>query len=144
VARPRRQLKATLILDAEGLVKLALGDHVALSLARDVHDKNGDVVTAATTLTEVLRGQPRDAAMHRVLNKITVVPVDERLGRAAGELLGRAGLSGHQRALDALLAAVALDQPRPVVLLTSDPGDLSRLTQEPERPARERIAVVRA
>jgi predicted nucleic acid-binding protein len=144
VARPRRQLKATLILDAEGLVKLALGDHVALSLARDVHDKNGDVVTAATTLTEVRRGQPRDAAMHRVLNKITVVPVDERLGRAAGELLGRSGLSGHQHALDALLAAVALDQPRPVVLLTSDPGDLSRLTQEPERPARERIAVVRA
>jgi predicted nucleic acid-binding protein len=82
--------------------------------------------------------------MHRVLNKITVVPVDERLGRAAGELLGRSGLSGHQHALDALLAAVALDQPRPVVLLTSDPGDLSRLTQEPERPARERIAVVRA
>jgi predicted nucleic acid-binding protein len=144
VARPRRQLKATLILDAEGLVKLALGDHVALSLARDVHDKNGDVVTAATTLTEVLRGQPRDAAMHRVLNKITVIPVDERLGRAAGELLGRAGLSGHQHALDALLAVVALNQPRPVVLLTSDPGDLSRLTQEPERPTRERIAVVRA
>jgi hypothetical protein len=52
-------------------------------------------------------------------------------------------LSGHLHAL-ALLAVVALNQPRPVVLLTSDPGDLSRLTQEPERPARERIAVVRA
>jgi predicted nucleic acid-binding protein len=144
VARPRGQLRATLILDAEGLVKLALGDHVALSLARDVHDRNGDVVTAATTLTEVLRGQPRDAAMHRVLNKITVVPVDERLGRAAGELLGRAGLSGHQHALDALLAAVALGQPRPIILLTSDPDDLGRLTEEPERPASDRIAVIRA
>ena len=81
--------------------------------------------------------------MHRVLNKITVVPVEMAHGRAAGELLGRTGLSGHRCALDAILAAVALDQPRPVVLLTSDPDDLARLTEEPERPKAERVAVIR-
>ena len=101
------------------------------------------VLTAAPTLAEVLRGTPRDAGMHRVLNRITVVPIDKRLGRAAGELLGRAGLSGHQHALDALLAVVAMEQQRPIVLLTSDPDDLRRLTHEPDRPARERVAVVR-
>ena len=125
-------------------MKLAQGDKVALSLARDAHDANGSVVTAASTLVEILRGQPRDAVVHRVIGSITVAPVDKRIGRAAGELLGRIGLSGHQHALDALLAVVALDQPRPVVLLTSDPGDLGRLTEEPQRPARERVAVLRA
>ncbi len=61
----------------------------------------------------------------------------------AGELLGRTGLSGHRCALDALVATVALAQPRPVVLLTSDIGDMARLTEEPERSQRERIAVIR-
>jgi predicted nucleic acid-binding protein len=132
-----------LILDAEGLVKLADGNHFALSFARDAHDRRGRVITAASTIAEVLRGGPRDAKLHRVLNQVRVVPIDKALGRAAGELLGRAGLSGHRCTIDALLAAVALGQPRPVVLLTSDPDDMARLTDEPSRPRAERIAVVR-
>jgi len=132
-----------LLLDAEGLVKLADGNHFAVSFARDAHDRNGRVITAASTIAEVLRGGPRDAKLHRVLNQVRVVPIDKALGRAAGELLGRAGLSGHRCTIDALLAAVALGQPRPVVLLTSDPDDLARLTDEPGRPRAERIAVVR-
>jgi hypothetical protein len=134
---------ATLVLDAQGLTRFADGDHVAISLARDAHEAHGSVVTAASTLAEVIRGTPQDARMHRVLNRITVVSIDRKLGRAAGELLGRTGLSGHQHALDALLAVVAMQQQRPIVLLTSDPDDLRRLTYEPERPARERVAVVR-
>jgi hypothetical protein len=39
---------------------------------------------------------------------------------------------------------IALDQPRPVMLLTSDPKDLGRLTEEPGRPRAERVKVVRA
>jgi predicted nucleic acid-binding protein len=131
-------------LDAEGVVKLARGDLMTRNRYEAARNRRSNVVTAATTLAEVLRGQPRDAGMHRVLARITVVPIDEQLGREAGELLGRVGLSGHQHALDALLAVVALGQPRPVLLLTSDPGDLGRLTEEPQRPARERIAVVLA
>ena len=132
-----------LILDAEGLVKLADGSHFAVSFARDAHDRSGRVITAASTIAEVLRGGPKDAKLHRVLSQVIVVPVDKALGRTAGELLGRAGLSGHRCTIDALLAAVALGQPRPVVLLTSDPDDMARLTDEPDRPRSERIAVVR-
>ncbi len=138
----RLAISATLVLDAEGLAKLARGHQLALSFARDVYERNGQVVTAASTITEVLRGCPKDARLHRVLNRITVVPIDKTDGRAAGELLGRTGLTGHRCALDALLAAVALRQPRPVVLLTSDPADLAKLTEEPGRPRLERIAVV--
>jgi hypothetical protein len=81
--------------------------------------------------------------VYRVLRRLTVAAIGEEQGRAAGELLGRTGLSGHRCALDALLAVIALDQPRPVILLTSDPRDLGRLTEEPGRPRAERVEVVR-
>jgi hypothetical protein len=81
--------------------------------------------------------------MHQVLGGMTVVSIDKQQGRAAGELLGLTGLSGHRCALDALLAVVALAQPRPVVVLTSDTDDMRRLTEEPGRRRAERIEVVR-
>jgi hypothetical protein len=71
-----------------------------------------------------------------------VQPVSPDLGRRAGELLGSTGLSGHRCAIDALVAATALELARPGLLLTSDPDDLTRLVEEPDRPKAERIAVV--
>ncbi|HEX9030428.1 MAG TPA: PIN domain-containing protein [Streptosporangiaceae bacterium] len=133
----------TLVLDAEGLVKLARGDLIARSYFEDAREARGPIVAVASTLTEVLRGGARDAGVYRILNKMTVVPVDAARARAAGELLGRTGLSGHRCALDALVATVALTQPRPVVLLTSDTNDMERLTEEPQRPRMERITVIR-
>lgn len=143
MARLRGGVGGVLVLDAEGLVKLSNGHPGALSRAKEAYGRDGTVVTAATTLTEVLRGDPRDAAVHRVLRKIRVVPIDADQARAAGELLGRAGLSGHRCALDSLVAVIALNQPRPVILLTSDTEDMRKLTEEPGRPPNERVAVVR-
>jgi predicted nucleic acid-binding protein len=130
-------------LDAEGLVKLSTGNPAALARAKKAYARDAAVVAAATTLTEVLRGGPKDAPLHQVLRRVKIIPVDAERARAAGELLGRSGLSGHRCALDALVATVALAQPRPVVLLTSDIEDMTRLTDEPGRPVRERVAVVR-
>ncbi|MFG1951320.1 type II toxin-antitoxin system VapC family toxin [Micromonospora sp. NPDC048830] len=131
-----------LVLDSEGLVKLSAGDQRVRAFLQIAHERGARVVVSAVTLTEVLRGGPRDAAVHRVLSRITVAPVSPELGRRAGELLGEAGLSGHRRAIDALVAATALELSRPVVLLTSDPDDLSRLVDEPDRPKEQRVAVV--
>jgi hypothetical protein len=80
--------------------------------------------------------------VHRVLSRIAAVPVGPDTARRAGELLGATGLSGHRCAIDAVVAVTALSAPRPVVLLTSDPGDLGRLVAEPGRPKAERIAVI--
>jgi predicted nucleic acid-binding protein len=132
-----------LVLDAEGLVKLAAQHPAVYTRVKAARVRNGNVVTAASTLAEVMRGGPKDARLHQVLRRITVIPIDKQVGRAAGELLGRTGLSGHRRALDALLAVVALEQPRPVILLTSDPNDLVRLTEETDRRRAERVAVAR-
>jgi predicted nucleic acid-binding protein len=142
VARLRRELGGTLVLDAEGLVKLSTGHPAARSRVQHAYRRGADVVTAASTLTEVLRGGSRDVPLHRALSRVTVVPLGKEQGRAAGELLGRTGLFGHRCALDALLATVALAQPRPVLLLTSDTADMARLTEEPGRPAAERIVVI--
>jgi predicted nucleic acid-binding protein len=143
VAGLRDRIGGGLVLDAEGIVKFATGDARTLQRLEAARQRRSQVVTAASTLAEVLRGGPRDARLHKVLSRITVVPIDRSLGRSAGELLGRTGLSGHKCALDALVAAVALSQPRPVVLLTSDPDDMARLIEEPDRPRAERVAVVR-
>jgi predicted nucleic acid-binding protein len=135
----RRQVTATtggtLVLDAEGVAKAAANDqrvlaHLAVALRRQAR-----VVVSTVTLAEILRGSPRDAPVHRVLNRVSHEPVTEHLGRAAGALLGTTRLPGTAT-VDAVVAATALDQPGPVLILTSDPGDLRTLTQ-----ARDDIAV---
>lgn len=142
MARLRGGIGGTLVLDSDGLVKLSKGHPVALSRTREAYAREARVVTAATTLTEVLRGGSRDVVIHRVLRKVQVIEIDGVTARAAGELLGRTGLSGHRCALDALVASIALTQPRPVVVLTSDAKDMILLTEEPDRPRRERVSVV--
>jgi predicted nucleic acid-binding protein len=142
MARLRRGVVGTLVLDASALAKLASGDPHArarLELAKRYRRR---IVTTAATLTEVLRGGQPDAELNRVLKDVEVIGIDAGFGRAAGELLGTTALSGHRGALDALLAVVAMAQPRPVVLLTSAPRNLGQLTAEPTRPKAERIAVV--
>ena len=132
----------SLLLDSEGLAKLAAGDPRARAYLATAVARRARVVVSAITLTEVLRGGARDAAAHRVLSRVAVLPVGPELARRAGELLGATGLSGHRCAIDAIVAATALDLARPVVLLTSDPDDLHRLVEEPGQPKQHRVVVV--
>jgi predicted nucleic acid-binding protein len=143
MARQRRVADGALVLDAQGLVKLAAGDPAVRALVQTAYQRYDKVVTAASTLAEVLRGGRSDARIHRILQRVAVVSINKEAGRKAGELLGSTGLSGHRCTVDAMLAVVALAQPRPALLLTSDPGDMARLTEEPDRSRRERIAVIK-
>ena len=142
MAGRRIAVGGTLVLDSEGLSKLAASDARARAYLDSARARRARVTASAITLTEVLRGGPRDAAVHRVLSRITVVPVIAQIARRAGELLGATGLSGHRCAIDAVVAATALGLERPIVLLTSDPDDMNRLVEEPDRPKAERIAVI--
>jgi predicted nucleic acid-binding protein len=132
----------TLVLDSEGLSKLSRGHRKAHMHYEGARRRGARVIVSALTLTEVLRGGSRDAAIHLVLSRISVHPVTVDLGRAAGELLGATGLSGHRCAIDAVVAATTLRADRPALLLTSDPDDLNKLVEEPARPKHERIVVV--
>jgi len=143
VARRRVTTAGSLLLDSEGLVKLAAHETDARAYFESARQRQARVTVSAITLTEVLRGGAKDAAAHRVLSRIVVLPVTAELARRAGELLGATGLSGHRHAIDAVVAATAQALERPVLLLTSDPKDLALLTAEPQRPKSERIVVVR-
>ena len=133
----------TLVLDTEGLSKLAAGDARTRGYLDSARKRGARVAVSAITLTEALRGGARDAAVHRVLSRIIVISVNEAIARRAGELLGATSLSGHRCAIDAVVAATVLEMERPVVLLTSDPDDLNKVVEEPERPKAQRIVVVR-
>ncbi|MGC9666481.1 type II toxin-antitoxin system VapC family toxin [Planosporangium sp. 12N6] len=142
MARRAVGLGGTLVLDSEGLVKLAAGDARVRAYLESARERGARVTVSAITLAEVLRGGPRDAAVHRVLSRIVVQPVSADVGRHAGDLLGMTGLSGHRCAIDAVVAAMALAAARPVVLLTSDPDDLNMLVEESSRAKGERVVVV--
>jgi hypothetical protein len=96
------------------------------------------VITSAAILAEPLRGTQRDAAVYRVLNGVVVEPVTRAVGERAGQLIGVARL-GSGQAVDAILVATALAEAGPVVIATSDPGDLKALVGDEKR-----IAVVAA
>ncbi|MFC7329670.1 type II toxin-antitoxin system VapC family toxin [Marinactinospora rubrisoli] len=142
MAGRRLVASGALVLDSEGLVKLAAGDERARAYLETARRRGARVMVSAITLTEVLRGDARDATVHRVLPRITALPVTPELGRLSGDLLGRTGLTGHRCAIDAVVAATALQQARPVLVLTSDPDDMNMLVEEPERPKSQRVAVV--
>jgi len=64
---------------------------------------------------------PRQALLARALEGIDIRPLDEPLGRAAGELLAQ---SGSRDVIDAALVLLAADEDR---IVTSDPGDIEPL-----------------
>lgn len=51
----------------------------------------------------------------------------EQAAKAAAKLLKDAGPHGHKHAVDATVAEVALRQPGPVAMFTSDVDDMRRL-----------------
>lgn len=125
--RRKQGLGGTLVLDSQGVVKIAASNQRAQAFLTSARDRDARVVTSAITLTEVLRGGPRDTSVHRVLDKVAQLAVSPALGRKAGELIGNSGLRGVT--FDAVVAATALDQTGPVIVLTSDPDHLTQLTE---------------
>ncbi|MDN3352872.1 PIN domain-containing protein [Actinomadura sp. DC4] len=121
-------LARTLVLDCEGLSKAALNDRIMQLHLMHAARRSTNVVVSAVTLTELLRGGPRDAAIHRVVKRMNVKDLTPELARHAGELLGTQGFTA-EASIDAMVAATALAEPRPVVILTSDPKDLRALTE---------------
>ncbi|MHB1533213.1 MAG: type II toxin-antitoxin system VapC family toxin [Acidimicrobiales bacterium] len=82
---------------------------------------------SSVTLAEVLRGHRRDARVHQLLGGVEQDPVTPRLGRTAGELLGR---TARNDTVDAIVAVSAAGIGGRVRLLTADPDDLRVLTAD--------------
>jgi hypothetical protein len=114
----------TLIFDAGALIALERGDTsmwkrwtAAAHVERELPVTHGGVVGQAW------RGGARQARLARALPGIEVLDLSERLGRLAGELMGRAGTSD---VVDAALISLAADGD---IVYTSDVGDLKHLAE---------------
>ena len=112
----------TLVLDSGALIALERNDRAmwrrlkATQIAGSVPVSHGGVVGQAW------RGRgPRQALLARALDGIDVHPLDEVLGRAAGELLAAADATD---VIDAALVLLADDGDD---IVTSDPDDIAPL-----------------
>ncbi|WP_103543665.1 DNA-binding protein [Streptomyces sp. SM1] len=117
----------TVVLDSQGLSAWIAQDRKILAMFQVFHAVGADFVIGANTIVEVSHGWVNMPRLWWALSRVKVEPVTEDEAKASAELLKAAGLHGHKYAIDATVAEVALRQPGPVVMLTSDVDDMARL-----------------
>ncbi|MDT0377419.1 hypothetical protein RM572_01345 [Streptomyces sp. DSM 42041] len=122
--------EVTYLLDCEGLSQWVSGDRRMGLRLKDAAKADIRVLTTSMTLIEAYDMKTYRPAWHRALSRLHVEPVTETVAKEAVELLREAGLHGHKYAIDAALAAVALRQPGPVTVFTSDEDDMRKLCGE--------------
>jgi predicted nucleic acid-binding protein len=118
------------VLDSGGLTALVGGSQRARVWLRWVVEHDGQICVPTPVLVECTTGDGgRDAEVNRVLNILdraaaALDPPSEQVARRAGRLRFAAR---SDDGIDALIAAAAVGDGSPAVLLTSDPDDLGRL-----------------
>ena len=116
-----------LVLDAGAFVAVERGDRDVVALVKRERLAGRSPVTSGGVVAQVWRGgRGRQALLARLLAGVEVAPVDDSLGRRAGMLLARTGLSD---AIDATVVCLAADGDD---ILTSDAGDLRTLAEAAE------------
>lgn len=112
----------SIILDAGAFVALERGDRATWRRLKAALLSGSPPMTHGGVIAQVWRGgSGHQTRLARSLQAVETVPLDEELGRRAGVLLARSGLSD---AVDAALAAMAAHGDR---IITSDPHDLAAL-----------------
>jgi hypothetical protein len=117
----------TVVLDSQGLSAWIEQDRKILAMFQVFHAMGADMVIGANAIVEVSHAGVNMPRLRWVLSRVKVEPVTDAAARASAELLKAAGLHGHKHAIDATVAEVALRQPGPVAMLTSDVHDMARL-----------------
>jgi predicted nucleic acid-binding protein len=117
------------VLDSGGLTALVGGSQRARAWLRWIVENAGMIRVPTPVLVESTTGTRRDAEVDRILGVLeraaaVLEAPDEITARRAGRLRHAAK---SDDGIDALVAASALGDGSPAVLLTSDPDDLARL-----------------
>lgn len=120
-------MRGTLVLNSAGMSGFVAGDRKTMLLIDAAVHEDRALVISAATIIEVQHRGVSSARLNWVLSRLRVEGLSKDGARSAASLLQRAGLHGHQYAIDAMVAEVALRQRSPVTMLTSDVGDMSRL-----------------
>jgi hypothetical protein len=117
----------TVVLDSQGVSAWIAQDRKILAMFQVFHAMGADFVIGANTIVEVSHVRVNMPRLRWVLSRVKVEPVTEHAAKASAELLKAADLHGHKYAIDATAAEMALRQPGPVAILTSDLDDMARL-----------------
>ncbi len=118
----------SLVLDAQGLSLLLRNDRQMITRIEAARRVGVPVMVSALTVVEAVHGKTDTARLHWVLSRLQVQDVTHADSLTAVRLLSEAGgLHGHKYAIDALVAAMALRVPGPVLVLTSDRDDWTKL-----------------
>lgn len=127
MARRKLSHEGTLVLDCEGLSKLVADHEPVVALVAEARKRGMEAVISALTVIEAVHRRTDKARLTWVLSGLRIVPVGDEEAKAASTLLIAAGLHGHKYAIDAAVAEMALRQRRPVVMVTSDVDDMTKL-----------------
>lgn len=113
-----------LTFDAGALIALERGDGRMIALLGQAIAERRAIRVPAGVVGQVWRDGRRQVVLSRFLKgfEVTVVPLEDGLSRAAGELCG---ITGTTDVIDASVALVA--RRHRDVIFTSDPSDLRRL-----------------
>ncbi|AUG79663.1 hypothetical protein CFP65_4947 [Kitasatospora sp. MMS16-BH015] len=117
----------TVVLDSQGLSAWVSRDRDVLAMIQVFHSMGADFVVGANTIVEVTHARVNEARLNWALSRVKVEAVTEQAAKAAAKLLVQTGLHGHKYAIDATVAELALRQPGPVAMLTSDLDDMAKL-----------------
>jgi hypothetical protein len=117
----------TVVLDCAGLSAWVAQDRKVAAMLQVFSEMESDLVVSANTIIEVSHPGMSIPRLNWVLSRAKVEPVTAQAANASAKLLKDAGLHGHKQAIDATVAEAALRQAGPVVMLTSDVDDMSRL-----------------
>jgi predicted nucleic acid-binding protein len=129
-----RPAPRTALLDAQGLSLLVDRDPALVAFLLAARRAETPVVVSPATIVEATHRRTDRGRLDWLLSRLVVEPITEHDARTAVRLLHEAGgLHGHAHAIDALVAALALRLPGPVVVVTSDPDDWNRLVGDQVR-----------
>ena len=117
----------TLLLDAGALIALDRNERAMWVRLKALHVAGDLPLTHAGIVGQVWRGGPRQARLAAALRGMDVKPVDERLGRSAGELLRATRTSD---VIDAALVVLAVDDDE---IVTVDRDDFAILAARADR-----------
>ena len=112
-----------IVYDTGALLAAERGNPDFLALHDEVTRARIRPVVPVVVLAQAWRGGPQ-RQISRVLKGCDILPDDQRAGRAAGVACAA---SGTADVVDAIVIVTAVQNQAPVV--TSDPGDLARITE---------------
>lgn len=124
MGRSRTGSEPGLVLDTGALIALDRGDKRMIALLDRASHQGRSIRIPSGVVGQAWRDVRKQATLSRFLrcSDVEIVPLDEHLARACGELCAAAGSSDT---IDASVIIVAMVRRDPIA--TSDPNDLKRL-----------------